>query len=162
MWVKSMGVRVAAGLAVLASAGVSFWPGPVRAGSPTGSGPGVDVAAAERGRIALSLKGFLKPEWSEGVYRNAARLWDQPAPNPDNDPNGYAAVFRYRYGLHPAPFPNDGLPLGLRRGIGPGDVKSGLQIDCMVCHGGSIGGQSYVGLGNSQLDLKALLVARDQ
>ena len=65
--------------------------------------------------------------------------------------------FRYRYGLHPAPFPNDGLPLGLRRGIGPGGVRSGLQIDCMVCHGGSIGGQSYVGLGNSQLDLKALL-----
>ena len=27
----------------------------------------------------------------------------------------------------------------------------------MVCHGGSIGGQSYVGLGNTQLDLKALL-----
>ncbi len=35
--------------------------------------------------------------------------------------------------------------------------EDGLQIDCMVCHGGSIGGQSYVGLGNSQLDLKALL-----
>ncbi len=32
-----------------------------------------------------------------------------------------------------------------------------MQIDCMVCHGGSIGGQSYVGLGNTQLDLKALL-----
>ena len=47
--------------------------------------------------------------------------------------------------------------MGLRRGIGPGGVKSGLQIDCMVCHGGSIGGQSYVGLGNTQLDLKALL-----
>jgi mono/diheme cytochrome c family protein len=27
----------------------------------------------------------------------------------------------------------------------------------MVCHGGSIGGTSYVGLGNTQLDLKALL-----
>ena len=130
---------------------------PVLAGSPTGSGPRVDAAAAERGRVALTLKGFLKPEWSEAVYRNAARLWDQPAPDPDNDPTGYAAVFRYRYGLHPAPFPNDGLPLGLRRGIGPGGVKTGLQIDCMVCHGGSIGGQSYVGLGNSQLDLKALL-----
>ena len=36
-------------------------------------------------------------------------------------------------------------------------MKTGLQIDCMLCHGGSIGGQSYVGLGNTQLDLKALL-----
>ena len=47
--------------------------------------------------------------------------------------------------------------MGLRRGIGPGGVKTGVQIDCMVCHGGSIGGQSYVGLGNTQLDLKAML-----
>ena len=105
----------------------------------------------------MTLKGFLKPEWSEAVYRNAARFWDQPATDPDEDPPGYAAVFRYRYGLHPAPYPNDGLPMGLRRGLGPGDVKTGLQIDCLICHGGSIGGQSYVGLGNTQLDLKALL-----
>jgi mono/diheme cytochrome c family protein len=157
MRMQRKGVRVVAGLVMLASACVSSGPGPVMAGSPTGSGASVDAAAAERGRVALTLNGLLKPEWSEGVYRDAARLWDQPAPDADNDPNGYAAVFRYRYGLHPAPFPNDGLPLGLRRGIGPGNVKSGLQIDCMVCHGGSIGGQSYVGLGNSQLDLKALL-----
>ena len=27
----------------------------------------------------------------------------------------------------------------------------------MVCHGGSIGGKSYVGLGNTQLDMKRLL-----
>ena len=67
------------------------------------------------------------------------------------------AAFRHHYGLHPAPYPNDGLPMGLRRGIGPGGVKTGLQIDCMLCHGGSIGGQSYVGLGNTQLDLKAVL-----
>ena len=107
--------------------------------------------------MALTLRGFLKPEWTDAAYRNVARLWDQPAPDPDHDPNGYAALFRNRYGLHPAPFTNDGLPLGLRRGIGPGGVKTGMQIDCMVCHGGSIGGQSYLGLGNTQLDLKALL-----
>jgi mono/diheme cytochrome c family protein len=157
MWMQLTGVRAIAGLVVLASACMWPWPGPVLAGSPTGSGASVDAAAAERGRVALTLNGFLKPEWSEGVYRNAARLWDQPAPDADNDPSGYAAMFRYRYGLHPAPFPNNGLPLGLRRGNGPGGLKFGLQIDCMVCHGGSIGGQSYVGLGNSQLDLKALL-----
>jgi mono/diheme cytochrome c family protein len=47
--------------------------------------------------------------------------------------------------------------MGLRRGRGPRGVKQGLQIDCLLCHGGSIGGQSYVGLGNTQLDLKAVL-----
>ncbi|MGP0062319.1 MAG: hypothetical protein ACLQGP_01790 [Isosphaeraceae bacterium] len=117
----------------------------------------VDRSAAERGRIALTLTGFLKPEWSESAYRRAGRLWDQPAPDPDKDPAGYAAAFQHRYGLHPAPYSNDGLPMGLRRGLGPGGTKTGLQIDCMVCHGGSIGGKSYVGLGNTQLDLRALL-----
>jgi mono/diheme cytochrome c family protein len=140
----------------------SVWPdrgvNPAVAGTPTQTSPvASDPAAAERGRVALTLQGFLKPEWSDRAYRNAGRLWDQPAPDPSSDPTGYAAIFRYRYGLHPAPFPNDGLPMGLRKAIGPGGVKEGLQIDCMVCHGGSIGGQSYVGLGNTQLDLKALL-----
>src|SRR5437764_8239984 len=79
-------------------------------------GPGTDWGAAERGRVALTLTGFLKPEWSEAAYRNAGRLWDQPAPDPDRDPAGYAVAFRLRYGLHPAPYPNDGLPMGLRRG----------------------------------------------
>ncbi len=116
-----------------------------------------DPTAVERGRRALTLEGFLKADWSESVYAKAARFWDQPAPDPERDPTGYAARFRERYGLHPAPFPNDGLPMGLRLGRGREGAKKGLQIDCMVCHGGSIGGQSYVGLGNSQLDLKALL-----
>jgi mono/diheme cytochrome c family protein len=123
-------------------------------GSP---GEAIDAAAAERGRIALTLKGFLKPEWSDVAYRRAGRLWDPPAPDPDRDPAGYAAAFRHRYGLNPAPYPNDGLPMGLRRGIGRDGVKTGLQIDCMACHGGSIGGKSYVGLGNTQLDLRPLL-----
>jgi len=116
-----------------------------------------DAAATQRGRVALTLEGFLRPEWSDEAYRDVARLWGQPAPDPGKDPPDYAAAFRHRYGLHPAPYPNDGLPMGLRRGHGPAGTKVGMQIDCMVCHGGSIGGKSYVGLGNTQLDLKALL-----
>lgn len=116
-----------------------------------------DSSAVERGRRALTQEGFLKADWSVDVFAKAARFWDEPAPDPKTDPEAYAARFRERYGLHPAPFPNDGLPMGLRLGRGPNGTKKGLQIDCMVCHGGSIGGQSYVGLGNTQLDLKALL-----
>ncbi len=33
----------------------------------------------------------------------------------------------------------------------------GFRGDCLICHGGSIGGTSYVGLGNSQLDLSRLM-----
>jgi hypothetical protein len=136
-----------------------FLIGAVSASEPDATGRIVaDPSAAERGRIALTLTGFLKPEWSEVAYRRAGRLWDLPAPDPDQDPLAYAAAFRHRYGMHPAPYPNDGLPMGLRRGLRPDGTKtSGFQIDCMLCHGGSIGGKSYVGLGNTQLDLRAVL-----
>ena len=42
------------------------------AGQVADRGHYVDPAAAERGRVALTLKGFLKPEWSEAAYRNAS------------------------------------------------------------------------------------------
>ncbi len=113
--------------------------------------------AAERGRIALTSKSYLPPAWSLDAYKKAGSLWGVKAPNPDTEPEAYAAAFNRRYGLHPAPYPNDGLPMGLRRASSGDGTKTGIQLDCMVCHGGSIGGQSYVGLGNSQLDLKALL-----
>ncbi len=113
-----------------------------------------DSTAAERGRIALTSTGYLKPAWSERAYAEVSKLWGVSAPDPTLDPNGYASAFERRYGLHPAPYPNDGLPMGLRKANGPGGSKQGLAIDCMVCHGGSIGGTSYVGLGNTRLDLK--------
>ncbi|HEX8200021.1 MAG TPA: hypothetical protein VF590_06005 [Isosphaeraceae bacterium] len=125
-------------------------------GSPAVRGDSPD-AAAERGRKALTERGYLAPAWSLDAYKNAGRLWGGAAPDPDRDPEGYAAAFNRRYGLHPAPYPNDGLPMGLRRAEDPDGSKAGIQLDCMVCHGGSIGGSSYVGLGNTQLDFQALL-----
>jgi mono/diheme cytochrome c family protein len=114
-------------------------------------------AAAERGRKALTETGYLSPAWGADAYKNAGRFWGPEAPDPDRDPVAYAAAFDRRYGLHPAPYPNDGLPMGLRRARSPDGSRAGIQLDCMVCHGGSIGGTSYVGLGNTQLDLQSLL-----
>ena len=94
--------------------------------------------------------------WSLDAYEKVGLLWEEPAPDPKQDPEQYAERFQRRYGLHPAPYPNDGLPMGLRRAV-RSDGTSGLSLDCMVCHGGSIGGESLVGLGNTQLDLKSLL-----
>src|SRR5205823_1729647 len=116
----------------------------------TRGGPG---SAEERGRGALTSRSFLGPAWSAGAYKKAGKFWGPGAPDPDKDPAAYAAAFNRRYGLHPAPYPNDGLPMGLRRATRADGKRAGIQLDCMVCHGGSIGGTSYVGLGNSQLDL---------
>lgn len=133
---------------------------PVRAAGPPAP-PAAEAsdgqAAAERGRVALTSTGYLKAAWGDDAYRKVAKLWEYPAPDPDREPEAYAAAFRQRYGLPEAPFPNDGLPMGLRRGNGPNGTKAGIQIDCLTCHGGSIGGTSYVGIGNTQLDLKLLL-----
>ena len=115
------------------------------------------ATAAERGRIALTTRGYLPPGWGDAAYRGVRPYLGEDAPDPDLDPAGYASAFRRQYGLHPAPYPNDGLPMGLRKGNGSDGSRVGLQIDCLVCHGGSIGGTSYVGLGNTTLDLHPLL-----
>jgi mono/diheme cytochrome c family protein len=112
--------------------------------------------AIERGRVALTQRGYLSPAWTAEAYSKAGLLWGTKAPDADKEPEAYATAFRRRYGLHPAPYSNDGLPMGVRRAPSSGTGRAGLQIDCLVCHAGSIGGTSLVGLGNSQVDLKSL------
>src|SRR3954453_12838225 len=107
-----------------------------------------DSAAVERGRIALTQHSYLKAEWSIEAYRGAWKLWNTSAPDPNKDPDGYARAFARHYGLHLAPYPNDGLPMGLLWSRKTDGTKTGIQVDCMACHGGSIGGKSYVGLPN--------------
>ncbi|HKI34080.1 MAG TPA: hypothetical protein VKA46_19665 [Gemmataceae bacterium] len=110
-----------------------------------------DSPSAERGRKALLGRHFTPPTISLAAYENAWKVWDPTAKEPPAD---YAARFRDRYGLHPAPYPNDGYPMGLR--LAPGLLGKALAMDCMFCHGGSILGKSYVGLGNSSLDFQGI------
>ena len=122
------------------------------AGATGGAAEPPDPAAAERGRKAIAERQFLKAEWSDAAYKSVSKFWDRPAPDPDEDPDGYARAFAERYGFHPAPFPNDGLPMGLKRSVKADGKTRGMQVDCLVCHGGSIGGESYVGMPNTQVD----------
>lgn len=109
-----------------------------------------DDSAAERGRKALLEKAFIPGFWSQAAYENVWKRWESAR----SKPSDYDAAVRERYGLHVAPYPNDGLPMGLRKARLL--VGQGIGIDCMLCHGGSILGQSYVGLGNATLDIHAL------
>jgi hypothetical protein len=111
------------------------------------SGPG-DPA---RGKAALLGKAYVPPTMTYEAYQNVWKQWglrEKPAPA------DYGRLFRERYGLHDAPYPNGGYPMGMRPAevpFGLGTLK-GLSADCMACHGGSIAGRSYVGLGNASLD----------
>jgi mono/diheme cytochrome c family protein len=111
----------------------------------------------ERGRFVLETGSYLTPAWSatawEGAIRNAPRI---PAQSNETVPPSDDQVRNAldRYGLHSAPFPNDGLPMGLRKAWTKDGRRAGLQLDCLICHGGSIGGKSYVGLGNTTIDFQ--------
>jgi hypothetical protein len=108
-----------------------------------------EQASAERGRVSLLTRSFNPTIWSAAAYENAWQQWGLSA-RPDN----YEQAFRERYGLPLAPYPNDGYPMGIRPSGGL--LGKGLSTDCLMCHGGSIAGQSYIGLPNSSLDIQAL------
>ena len=109
-----------------------------------------DPDAIARGKKALEGRAFSPAPWPFSAYENAWKSWQ---PKLDNAPEDYAAAFRAHYGLHTPPYDNGKYPMGMR----PGTllVFKGLTTDCMLCHGGSILGKSYVGLGNSALDIQA-------
>jgi hypothetical protein len=102
--------------------------------------PAVETPA-QRGKRNLLTKSYNPPTMAATAVENAWKMWglkEKPADHPEQ--------FRRRYGLHPAPYPNDDLPMGLRfdrRVIGLVNSK-GLTTDCLLCHGGSIFGKSYV------------------
>ena len=111
-----------------------------------------DPAAVERGRRLMEGGRLLNAEWSDAAYKAVGETWGEPAPDPDADPEGYARAFGRHYGFSPAPFPNDGLPMGLKRSVKADGATRGVQVDCLVCHGGSIGGKSHVGMPNTRID----------
>jgi mono/diheme cytochrome c family protein len=109
-----------------------------------------EPTAAERGRKALLEKSYVPGTMSQAAYENVWKQWGLA-----EKPADFARLFRERYGLHPAPYPNNDLPMGLREAPGLLGLGKGLANDCLICHGGSIAGQSYIGLGNASLDYQA-------
>ncbi len=118
-------------------------------------------AQVARGRFVLESGSFLAPAWGIDAWKNLTRSL-QPAAGTNAEPNSATESEKnalIRYGLHQAPFPNDDLPMGIRKAWSRDGRKVGLQVDCLICHGGSIGGKSYAGLGNTTLDFQQFLNA---
>jgi mono/diheme cytochrome c family protein len=105
---------------------------------------------AARGRAALFERCFSAPLLKRKSYEDLWKQWGLA-----ERPADFNAQVRDRYGLFEPPYPNDGLPMGLR----PTKSRRGepaVGVDCMLCHAGSIFGKSIVGLPNTSLDLAAL------
>jgi hypothetical protein len=113
--------------------------------------PAAAPSAVERGRAALLGRNFTGVMWPLSAYSELWKRWDD---SPASPPKDYATATMRYYGLHPAPYDNHGYPMGLREANGL--LGKGLGTDCMLCHAGSILGKSYIGLGNSSLDVHAL------
>ncbi len=111
----------------------------------------VDAKAAKRGYEALTKQALIPALWSKSAYENAWKFW---SPKPKSKPKNYDQAFMKYYGLHPTSYPNGRYPMGLREA--PGLLTKGVVSDCMLCHGGSINGKSYIGLPNTALDIEAL------
>jgi mono/diheme cytochrome c family protein len=106
--------------------------------------------SAERGRDAVRGKPALNPPlWSRQAFDNAWKQWGLK-----EKPADYERAFRERYGLQRAPYENQGLPMGLHeaRGI----FSKGIVNDCLLCHAGSVAGQTYFGMANASVDIQGL------
>ncbi len=109
-----------------------------------------EKAKVEQGRQAVRGRPALNPAiWPLAAYADAWKQWGLK-----EKPASYDAAFRERYGLHAAPYDNDGLPLGLHTTSGL--LGKGIVNDCLLCHAGSVAGETYIGLGNASLDMQGL------
>jgi hypothetical protein len=109
-----------------------------------------DPKAAERGALAVRGKPAMNPPlWSVASYENLWKQWGLK-----EKPADYGAAIRERYGLHPAPYDNGSLPMGLHQAKGL--LGSGIINDCLLCHASVVAGETIIGAGNASLDLQGL------
>jgi hypothetical protein len=109
-----------------------------------------EKASAERGAEAVRGKPSMNPSlWSLKARDQVWKVWGLK-----ERPADHAAAFRARYGLHEAPYDNNGLPMGLHEVRGT--FGKGISTDCLLCHAGAVAGQTIIGLANNSLEMQAL------
>jgi mono/diheme cytochrome c family protein len=108
-----------------------------------------EKSQVERGKEALLNHCYMPPLLSRAEYDNLWRVWGLK-----EKPAEFERQVRERYGLHEAPYPNHGLPMGLRETKGL--FTLGVGNDCLMCHASTIAGKTVIGLGNPSLDLQGL------
>ncbi len=106
--------------------------------------------AVRHGEDVLFHNPLNPPQWSLKAYNNAWKQWGLKT-----KPAEYDREFRERYGLHVAPFDNQGMPLGLVRSSNL-FLGRGMVQNCLLCHAGRVAGQTIIGAPNSTVDVQSL------
>src|SRR4051812_27652022 len=73
------------------------------------------IPSVDRGKQALLGKHYVPPPHSLKAYQSVWKQWGLASKPAEAD---YDRLFRERYGLHPAPYSNGNLPMGLREAPG--------------------------------------------
>ncbi len=103
----------------------------------------------QRGAVAVRGRPEMNPPlWSARAFNTLWKRWGLT-----ERPADFEQQLQDRYGLQPAPYPNDGLPMGLHYASGP--LGKGIVNDCLLCHAGTVAGQPIIGTANASLDLRA-------
>jgi hypothetical protein len=116
---------------------------PASASEPT------EQPSVKRGRDAVAAWQLNPGIWSVNAFDTIWKVWGLK-----EKPANFAQIFRERYGLHDAPYENHGRPMGLSEVSGLFGKR--LVNSCLLCHAGTVAGQTIIGLGNSTLELHAL------
>src|SRR5258708_21217193 len=85
-----------------------------------------ELTPAERGKKALLESSFIAPIWRMPAYD---KVW-QPSGLKEKPDDMHKAI-RERFGLHPAPYENGGMPMGIRKASFL--FVKGFGIDCLAC-----------------------------
>lgn len=108
-----------------------------------------EKSPADRGKDAIIKNSMNPPVWFTKAYDDVWKQWGVA-----EKPKNYEEAFNERYGLLKAPFDNNGLPMGLMHSRGL--LGKGIVNNCLLCHAGSIAGQTIIGVPNASLDLQGL------
>lgn len=130
-------------------------PTPVPEGAPHGA-PLPSLIAAGRREVRLGLR-KATPLWPlSAFFALPAKVWGLPGLVPGSA--DYNRELFVRYGLFPADFPNDGLPLGLLKTERMFKGEPGLIVSCELCHSSSLLGQITIGQPNPFASMEQLWI----
>jgi mono/diheme cytochrome c family protein len=126
------------------------------AGADAGVACGVDLPVLHAADPAAAMRGeaqFTQHALGQGLIPIEAleNLWLVWGTGSFSSQDAFWAAFRERYGFYPAPFDNGPYPMGIRA-----TDASTVTIDCLACHATVTAGRTFIGAGNSQLDLQGL------